>query len=124
MFGSLVKSYVKSIQRGEPPCLHEAEKEMVAYENQNIVRNAQDVYRKEMQQLIGESMPSVDIMDQFHVRCMETAIEYLRRNIIYDDVQLFLDTAKVCFIFYLILLYVSFLLTMFPSGHSKTVRAE
>ena len=96
MFGSLVRSYTRYIQGGKVPCLHEAAKEMIDFENQNTLHEAENVYKKEMQKLIRENMPNSEAMAKHHKQCMEKAIEYLRCNIIYDDVELFLDTAKVC----------------------------
>ena len=73
---------------------------MIEFENQNTVHDAENVYKKEMQKLIGENMPSSETMANLHEQCMEKAIEYLRCNIIYDDFHLFLDTAKVSINFY------------------------
>lgn len=68
---------------------------MIDIENQNILHAAKNVYKKEMQKLIGENMPNSETMEALHNQCMEKATEYLKRKIIYHDIQLFLDTAKV-----------------------------
>ena len=96
MFGSLVRSYTRFIQEEKTPCLHDAAKEMIDFENQNSLHAAENLYKKEMQKMIGANMPSSEMMMKLHDQCMKKAIEYLRRMIIYHDIQLFLDTAKVC----------------------------
>ena len=95
MFGSLVRSYVKFVQEGKPPCVHMAVKEMIEYENQNLVVAAEAVYKEEMHRLIGDALPETEIMTKFHLQSTEKAIEYMREVIIYDDVDLFTDTAMV-----------------------------
>ena len=68
---------------------------MIEYENQNLVLMAQDVYKSEMQRLVGATLPETEAMSQFHVQSTDKAIEYLRKVIIYDDVELFTGTAMV-----------------------------
>lgn len=104
VFSCLVSSYTKFIQEGKSPCIHEAAKEMIESENQNVLLNAVEVYKKEMQRLIGSTMPDPNIIVNFHEKCMKTATDFLRGNIVYDDIELFLDTAKVCDLFSTIIL--------------------
>ena len=68
---------------------------MIEYENQNLVIAAQGVYKSEMQRLVGGALPETEAMTQFHVHSTDKAIEYLRKVIIYDDVELFTGTAMV-----------------------------
>ena len=75
---------------------------MIEYENQNLVLAAQDVYKTEMQRLVRDALPESETMAQFHVQSTDKAIEYLRKVIIYDDVELFTGTATV-FVKYILL---------------------
>lgn len=77
--------------------MHTAVKEMIKYENQNLVLAAQDIYKTEMQRLFGDTLPETEVMAQFHVQSTDKAIEYLRNVIIYDDVDLFTGTATEAF---------------------------
>ena len=86
---------MRCVQEGKPPCVHMAVKEMIEYENQNLVLAAQNVYKVEMQHLIGSALPDTETMTQFHLQSTDKAIEYLRKVIIYDDVELFTGTAMV-----------------------------
>ena len=95
MFASLVTSYVGFIQEGKPPCIHTAVKEMIILENQNLVISAQKVYTSEMQQRVRETMPDTATMAKFHLESTDKAIEYLRKVIIYDEVELFMGKAVV-----------------------------
>lgn len=70
---------------------------MIEYENQNLVLVAQDVYKTEMQRLVGGALPEADTMAQYHLQCTDKAIEHLREIIIYDDVTLFTGTALAAF---------------------------
>ena len=97
MLGCLVRSYVGFIQDGKPPCMHTAVKAMVKYENQNLVQTAQEVYKKEMQSLMpGNNLPTSESMAKFHLQSTDKAVEYMKGAILYDDVELFMDTAMVC----------------------------
>lgn len=95
VLGSLVRSYTKFLEEGKPPCIYTAVKDMVEYENQNIIEQAQNVYKKAMHDIIGKGLPNDETMSNFHLQCTEKAIDYLKREIIYDDVELFMDTAMV-----------------------------
>lgn len=95
VFSCLVRSYTTFIQEGKPPCIQEATKEMIEYENQNVLHHAVDIYKGKMHGLIGSNMPGSKTIVNLHEKSTQKAIDYLRENIVYDDVQLILDTAKV-----------------------------
>ena len=96
VFCSLVRSYVRCIQDRKPPVMLTAVKEMIEYENQHLVLAAQNVYKAEMQRRIGKKLPDREAMARFHNKSTDKAIEYLRKVIIYDDVDLFTGSAMVC----------------------------
>ena len=77
--------------------MHTAVKAMVKYENQNLVQTAQEVYKKEMQSLMpGINLPTAESMAKFHLQSTDKAVDYMKGAILYDDVELFMDTAMVC----------------------------
>ena len=76
---------------------------MIDYENQNLVLAAQNVYKAEMQRLLGDVLPDTETMTtQFHVQSTDKAIEYLRKVIIYDDAELFTGSAMVCVSYFML----------------------
>lgn len=83
------------IQEGKPLCIYTAVKEMTDYENLHVIKEAQDVYQKEIQDLIGASLGNNETMSKFHLKSLDKAIGYLRKEFIYNDVELLMDTAMV-----------------------------